>query len=197
MSGPKDFDGIVKELGHTINLAGVVYGGSDRLYLALFPDEEGTHSRPLQELEGLTTEEWTRMIKQTDLLEVEVIGQDENNKWRKITIRKSARNIEINVRWEVYRRDEFACRYCGRKDGPMTLDHLVLWEDGGPTIEQNLVTSCPKCNKKRGRTQYPEWLESAYYRKVSKNLHPDWQARNQEILAILPSIPRRMHKRGR
>ena len=195
MDGPRDFEGIIKELGHGINLCGVIYGGDEHLYLAFFPGEDSDRESVF--MDELDTETWTRMIRQTDLLETEVIGQDENGKWRKIVIRKSARNIEVNVRWAVYRRDEFKCRYCGADDRPMTLDHLVLWEEGGPSTEENMVTSCFKCNKKRGKMQFPNWLETPYYKKVSQHIHSDWQQRNQEELAVLPSIPRRMHQKSR
>ena len=58
----------------------------------------------------------------------------------KAVIRKCQRNIEQGVSWNVFRRDGYACRYCGNKEVPLTVDHLVLWEESGPSTEANLVS---------------------------------------------------------
>ncbi|GAG09150.1 unnamed protein product, partial [marine sediment metagenome] len=89
----------------------------------------------------------------------------------------------------------YKCRYCGRDDVPLTVDHLVLWEDGGPSIEENLVSACRKCNKKRGNTEYSDWLQHPYYLKVSAALLPCHQEKNEKLAPTLPGIPRVVGKR--
>lgn len=49
----------------------------------------------------------------------------------------------------IYRRDNNKCVYCGStKD--LTLDHIIPKSKGGPNNWMNLVTSCFKCNSKKG-----------------------------------------------
>jgi 5-methylcytosine-specific restriction endonuclease McrA len=80
----------------------------------------------------------------------------------------------------------------------MTVDHApITWEDGGPSIEANLVTACRKCNKTRSNTSYKDWLNHPYYKKVSQNLSPEILEANNNILATLNDIPVRLHQRSR
>ena len=56
--------------------------------------------------------------------------------------------ISKQVRFEVFKRDEFTCRYCGRSTPDVTLhvDHVVAVANGGTDEMDNLVTSCFECN---------------------------------------------------
>ncbi len=53
-------------------------------------------------------------------------------------------------RREVFRRDEFTCQYCGRKDVPLTIDHVVPRHLGGEHTWTNVVAACPACNHRKG-----------------------------------------------
>jgi hypothetical protein len=140
-------------------------------------------------------DDWARFIRQTDLLEVEVLAATgDNKKLAKAVIRKSQRQISQGVSWQVYKRDGYRCRYCAAEGVPMTVDHLVLWEDGGPSIPENLVTACRRCNKTRGNTEYGAWLRHPYYRKVSRGLIMAAQEANEAVLHTLAAIPRMVHK---
>ena len=57
-------------------------------------------------------------------------------------------SISKRLRYEVLRRDDFACRYCGAKapDAPLTVDHVQPVALGGPDEPSNLVTACADCN---------------------------------------------------
>ena len=50
-------------------------------------------------------------------------------------------------------RDGYACQYCGAKPGPQALDvdHVLPRCRGGGYTWQNLVTSCRRCNLRKGR----------------------------------------------
>jgi hypothetical protein len=52
------------------------------------------------------------------------------------------------TRFEVFKRDGFACQYCGKQPPQVTLeiDHIVPVAKGGTNDEMNLVTSCTACN---------------------------------------------------
>jgi hypothetical protein len=112
--------------GNTIQLTGAIYSGEGKSFLCFFPGDK--NDLP-QEILELTTEEWNEMIKQTDLLEAEVLARASDGRLAKIVLRKSARQISQGVSWNVFRRDGYKCRYCGKDKVPLTVDHLILWEE--------------------------------------------------------------------
>jgi hypothetical protein len=183
----KDID--LLQIGHTIQISGMMMSDGDgKTYLIPLPGELiGT-------LIGLNLsfEDWKKFLRQSDIQEVEVLANDEG-KLKKAIIRKSTRQIDQKVSWNVYRRDDYACRYCGRDDIPLTVDHIVLWEEGGPSIEENLVTSCKRCNKTRGNIQYKDWVVSDQYYDLSKNLSGFAIRLNLALIDTLDAIPRKVH----
>jgi len=185
----------IMDVGHTIQMAGVIYADDEVVHLCMFPDEP-MEDRQVRVLE-LNQEDWKAVIRQTDLLETEILQKASDGKLTKAVVRKSARQIEQGVSWAVFRRDGFRCRHCGNDNTPLTVDHVITWEDGGPSTEENLLASCRKCNKARGRMPYGEWLDSQYYRKKSKMLSNYTQAANAQLRLELHNIPRRIHKRSR
>ncbi len=54
-------------------------------------------------------------------------------------------------RRNLYRRDGYACQYCGRRPGSseLTIDHVVPRSIGGPTTWENCVLACVDCNKRK------------------------------------------------
>lgn len=56
--------------------------------------------------------------------------------------------ISKTLRFEILRRDNHACRYCGATppDVKLTVDHVVLVALGGTDVPENLVTACSGCN---------------------------------------------------
>ncbi|MFE2864998.1 HNH endonuclease [Embleya sp. NPDC059259] len=56
--------------------------------------------------------------------------------------------IGRRLRYEVLRRDDHACRYCGAKAPAVKLvvDHVVPQALGGTDMASNLVTACEECN---------------------------------------------------
>ena len=177
------------KFGNTIQIAGIVMNSDDTSFLISLPDEDILDASVSL---NLNSEEWKIFLRQTDILETEVLA-DDDGKLKKAILRKSARQVDAKISWIVFKRDGYACRYCGRDDVPLTIDHLVLWEDGGPTIEENLLSSCKKCNKKRGSQLYSDWLESKRYENVSQNLSDEVKKLNNEIQFTLDTIPRRVH----
>ena len=70
----------------------------------------------------------------------------------KVTKRKSSRitaSISKAMRFEIFQRDDFTCKYCGKRtpDGvKLEVDHIVPVSKGGKDIFENLVTACSICN---------------------------------------------------
>lgn len=52
-------------------------------------------------------------------------------------------------RVRVYKRDNYECVYCGSSTH-LTLDHVIPKSRGGKNTWDNLVTSCFKCNLRKG-----------------------------------------------
>lgn len=184
----------IHDIGVSIGLTGAVFSDDKVSYLCMFPDQEIQEKMATLEMD---LEDWKKFLRQTDLLEVEVLQMTEHGKLAKAIMRKTQRLIEQRVSWAVFKRDNYTCRYCGKTGLPLTVDHLVLWEEGGPSIEANLVASCRKCNKTRGNMQYSDWLKHPYYLKVSKNLTRTVWADNNELVKTLDDIPRKHHLRER
>lgn len=53
----------------------------------------------------------------------------------------------------VFVRDKYKCQYCTQQLTPnsVTIDHILPRSKGGKTTFKNTVTSCFKCNNKKGR----------------------------------------------
>lgn len=183
------------EFGNEILLGGIIYSGKGKNFICLIPNEADISDEFC--ILNLSMEEWKQVLKQTDLKETEILQQANDGKLVKAIVRKSARIIEQGITWKVFHRDGYRCRYCGKQGIPMTVDHLVLWEDGGPSIEENLLTSCRRCNKTRGNTLYPDWLNSSYYGKVSVNLTQEVRDLNLSLVDTLDQIPVRVHVKSR
>ena len=64
--------------------------------------------------------------------------------------------VSTRLRWEILRRDRFACRYCGAralKDGVvLEVDHVLPKVLGGKDRADNLVAACEACNSGKGST---------------------------------------------
>ena len=56
--------------------------------------------------------------------------------------------VSKRLRYEIFRRDNHACRYCGASapDVPLRVDHVTPVALGGTDEPGNLVTSCEPCN---------------------------------------------------
>jgi hypothetical protein len=56
--------------------------------------------------------------------------------------------ISKGLRFDVFERDGFQCKYCGKAppDVKLVVDHVVPVAEGGRSNKDNLVTSCPACN---------------------------------------------------
>jgi len=185
----------ITAVGTTIQIAGVVYsdGASGKYLVAPLPGEsDAMFDKGWERFESLEMDlpDWEKFIQQTDRVEVMALVKDEHGDVGKAIVRKSARQISQNVSWAVYRRDFFRCSYCSANDVPLTVDHLVLWEEGGPSIMENLATACKKCNRTRGEMPYAQWLRSPEYRKVSANLPGMILDRNEALVGTLAGIPR-------
>jgi hypothetical protein len=75
------------------------------------------------------------------------------------------KSVGQRLRFEIFKRDEFKCQYCGRTPPVVVLelDHIVAIANDGDNSDINLITSCVDCNRGKGArslNQVPESLES-------------------------------------
>lgn len=63
------------------------------------------------------------------------------------------KNISKKTRFEVFKRDNFTCQYCGRSapDVILEIDHINPIKNGGDNNILNLITSCFDCNRGKGK----------------------------------------------
>lgn len=61
--------------------------------------------------------------------------------------------LSNSLRFDVLKRDNFTCQYCGRKPPEVILetDHIIPISEGGETSKDNLITSCRECNRGKGK----------------------------------------------
>lgn len=64
------------------------------------------------------------------------------------------KSLGKKLRFDVFKRDGFACQYCGAvpPQAVLWIDHIVPVCDGGSNDIDNLVTACDACNLGKGRT---------------------------------------------
>lgn len=98
------------------------------------------------------------------------VAWNKDRKWSKLVkekIRRTklAETIEVKpfyernqtskrLRFEVLKRDNFKCQYCGRTkdETKLELDHKIPRSRGGENTLNNLITACIDCN--RGKSNH-------------------------------------------
>jgi hypothetical protein len=67
-------------------------------------------------------------------------------------VSKKRKGLSKKLRFEVFKRDSFACQYCGKKapDVLLVLDHITPVAEGGTDDILNLITACFECNAGKG-----------------------------------------------
>jgi uncharacterized protein YdaU (DUF1376 family) len=71
------------------------------------------------------------------------------------------RDIYRKYRDFVLERDDYTCVYCGSKDKPLQLDHVIPRSRGGLDDPSNLVACCKPCNTSKGSRTPEEWRAAA------------------------------------
>lgn len=69
-------------------------------------------------------------------------------------------SISKKLRFEIFKRDSFTCKYCGSKSPEVVLeiDHIIPKSKGGTNGEMNLTTSCYSCNRGKRDTKLSECI---------------------------------------
>lgn len=83
------------------------------------------------------------------------------------------KTISKRVRFEVFKRDNFSCQYCGAQspDVVLHIDHINPVAGGGDNDIMNLVTSCLPCNLGKGARSLDDKTAIAKQRKQLQELN--------------------------
>ncbi len=54
------------------------------------------------------------------------------------------------TRRNLFQRDHQTCQYCGSRDQPLSIDHVVPRSRGGSDTWENVTTACLSCNVRKG-----------------------------------------------
>jgi hypothetical protein len=96
------------------------------------------------------------------------------------------KNISKKLRFEVFKRDNFTCNYCGRMapDVVLEVDHINPVKHGGRNDILNLITACKSCNSGKGAIllsdnqvikQQQEQLKQINEKREQLKLMPQWK----------------------
>lgn len=71
---------------------------------------------------------------------------------------KKRKPISKKLRFEVFKRDNFTCQYCGKMapDTILEIDHINPVKNNGDNNILNLITSCIDCNRGKGAKKLSE-----------------------------------------
>lgn len=67
--------------------------------------------------------------------------------------------VPLDVQRAVRDRDGDACAYCGSREGPFHLDHVMPWSRGGRSTVENMTVACAPCNWSKGSKTPEEWRQ--------------------------------------
>lgn len=87
-------------------------------------------------------------------------------------IRKKRKAISDKLRFEVFKRDSFKCKYCGANGESIILhvDHITPVAEGGGNDIMNLITSCSQCNLGKGARTLDDSAVAAKSRKQAEEI---------------------------
>lgn len=80
---------------------------------------------------------------------VDLYNEWKNGKKYEETAKQERKIMNDDIRYNVLKRDGFACKICGQtaKDGAkLHVDHIIPITEGGKTVMSNLQTLCDRCN---------------------------------------------------
>lgn len=111
------------------------------------------------------------------------------------------KNISQRLRFEVLRRDNFRCVYCGAtaETAQLVVDHIEPYSRGGADDATNFATACHGCNAGKTdrvilpvepQTYYPpDSLEASILNHIESYFHLDTVAYVRCVLEVMRQYP--------
>lgn len=104
--------------------------------------------------------------------------------------------ISKALRFTIFSRDRYTCRYCGGQPGDvvLTIDHVIPVAQGGTNDPENLATACQDCNGGKGaRTPTRSAPTEADRLRLAQERQEQLAAANDAATAIQARIDERQH----
>jgi hypothetical protein len=145
----------IRDAGTLLKITGVVVQGMGQTIVLTYPT-----LNPLREvaMRQLSLEAWTAFLKRSD--DPLIFEQDETGTLKAV-VRKAQYAISGAVQQQIWVRDGCHCMFCGKRMGnvQLTIDHFVPLQVGGSSSQENLITACRLCQKRKGSMDPQEYCE--------------------------------------
>lgn len=115
-------------------------GFSDGILCAIEALESGVLPRQLRPWAESVIDRWQ-------------LGHDDN--FADVSVPPPPPRPWAEIRAEILKRDNYICEYCGKEAD--SVDHIRPVCKGGTDDAANLVSSCRRCNSKKGKKLLSEW----------------------------------------
>jgi len=150
------------DLGTAVRAVGLVLSGNNSSFVLFLPGMKAdTPAISRSQYLELDVEGWSAVLQQLSDPEYWV---DVEGGVAKEIVRKSQYQVGAALQWRVYRRDGYACLYCGKPGGEngvtLSVDHVLPVEMGGQDHMHNLAACCRSCNGRKGNRAPLEWCGS-------------------------------------
>lgn len=78
--------------------------------------------------------------------------------------RQKKKKRRLQLRFEIFKRDNFTCQYCGRKSPEVELriDHKIPKNKQGKDDKKNYITACSECNLGKSDILLTEFKKSGF-----------------------------------
>ena len=103
--------------------------------------------------------------------------------------------ISPKLRYQIFKRDKFTCRYCGAKAPKIALelDHIVPVSRGGDNDPMNLITACQQCNRGKADDLPYNVKETFTYKGAEIPKYIEKKTKRVQLV-LQPSLYKRMQK---
>lgn len=94
---------------------------------------------------------------------------------------KERKSTSKRMRFEVFKRDNFECQYCGRRPPkvPLEIDHIIPVSKNGKTTKDNLITACFDCNRGKSNIELDDvprpLIETIERKKIAQLQYLDYK----------------------
>lgn len=100
--------------------------------------------------------------------------------------------LSKSLRFSVFERDGFACRYCG-EEAPyvvLVVDHKIAVANGGTNDFENLITACESCNQGKSARELNNWPDDRMHQDIAlAQDHYDCMEAIARLLRALRTMP--------
>ena len=109
-------------------------------------------------------------------------------------------STEAKRMWKESIKSEWGhqCAYCGSKDKPMSLDHIVPQTKGGSNYIGNVLCACTSCNADKAHEDWIIWyIQQPFFTEERRQAIEDWMNLEQESDNIIHKPSKELYAYGR